>query len=67
MFTIIGCVPGDILCMGTDDDPQCISELNICDGLIQCPAGDDELNGSCSKALVFALYNAQAYVYTHTK
>ena len=52
VFIITGCPPGGILCLGTEDDPECISELNVCDGSIQCPAGDDELNGSCSKLYI---------------
>lgn len=50
-----GCPPGEILCAGTEENPQCITDLNICDKVTQCPAGDDELNGTCSKLFILLL------------
>ena len=58
-----GCPPGEILCAGTEDDPQCITELNICDEVTQCPAGDDELNGSCSKLFILVLLLHVAFAF----
>ena len=44
------CPPEHILCPGTENRPQCITELNICDGISQCPDGfDEKTNNSCGK------------------
>ena len=46
------CPPEHILCPGTENSPQCITELNICDGTSQCPDGFDEINSSCGKKYI---------------
>ena len=44
VYSLPVCREGEIPCLGSEDDPVCVSEDDVCDGVNQCPDSFDELN-----------------------